>query len=263
MKLSACIVTYNDYEEALAAAASVLEHTKRYPLTLWLVDNASPDGTGPKLKQAVSAGKLSAGARQIIQVVCREKNGGFGSGHNTVLPGLTSDYHFILNPDILLKADTLSELADWMAARADVVMARPALCFPDGREQRLPLRRCQLRAMVYRQLGLPKSFEKYNNKYIMAGEDLSKPVEIEFCTGSFSAVRTADFKAVGGFDEKYFMYVEDADLTQKMLRRGKVYLVPQLEAVHAWHRAAHRSLKPSIWQAKSLLRYFCKWGFRL
>ena len=142
-------------------------------------------------------------------------------------------------------------------------MARPALRFPDGREQRLPLRRCSLRAMVYRQLSFLTFLKKYNDAYIMAGEDLTVPRPIEFCTGSFMAARTADLKAVGGFDEKYFMYVEDADLTQKMLRRGEVWLVPQYTAVHVWHRAAHRSLGPMLWQARSLCRYFGKWGFRL
>ena len=76
------------------------------------------------------------------------------------------------------------------------------------------------------------------------------------------AVRTRTFRAVGGFDEKYFMYVEDADLTQKMRTQGKAYLVPQFTAIHAWHRAAHRSLKPALWQTSNLLRYFSKWGFR-
>ena len=95
----------------------------------------------------------------------------------------------------------------------------------------------------------------------MADRDLTQPTEIEFCTGSFSAVETAAFKAVGGFDEHYFMYVEDADLTQKMRTKGKAYLVPQYTAIHAWHRAAHRSLKPFLWQLCSLLRYFSKWGF--
>ncbi len=89
---------------------------------------------------------------------------------------------------------------------------------------------------------------------------MSCPVEIEFCTGSFSAVRTAEFKAVGGFDEHYFMYVEDADLTQKMRTTGKAYLVPQYTAIHAWHRAAHRSLRPLLWQTGSLLRYFQSGG---
>ena len=263
LHLSACIVTYNDQAEALRAAASVLAHTRRHPLTLYLVDNASPDGTGAALEQAVAAGALAPGPGQTVRVIRREKNAGFGAGHNTVLPQLASDYHFILNPDILLEGDTLSDLAEWLEGRPAAVMARPALRFPDGREQRLPLRRCSLRAMVYRQLSFLTFLKKYNDAYIMAGEDLTVPRPIEFCTGSFMAARTADLKAVGGFDEKYFMYVEDADLTQKMLRRGEVWLVPQYTAVHVWHRAAHRSLGPMLWQARSLCRYFGKWGFRL
>ena len=254
MNLSACIVVYNGYDEVLKAAQTVLQFTRRYPLTLYLVDNASPDGSGPRLEQAVREGLLAPGTGQRVEVRCRKETGGFGPGHNTVLPELASTYHFILNPDIQLMADTLSDLADWMA--------RPGLVFPDGRPQRLPLRRCALRPMVYRQLSFLKFWEKYNEQYLMADKDLTKPTEIEFCTGSFSAVRTAEFKAVGGFDEHYFMYVEDADLTQKMRTTGKAYLVPQYTAIHAWHRAAHRSLKPFLWQAGSLLRYFSKWGFK-
>lgn len=262
MELSACIVVYNGAEEALRAAQTVLDRTRRYPLTLYLVDNASPDGSGQRLTRAAADGILRTAPGQQVQVLCRTKNGGFGTGHNTVLSLLHSRVHFILNPDIQLTADTLSDLADWMAAHPDAVMARPGLCFPDGRPQSLPLRRCALRPMVYRQLPFLKFWEKYNRAYLMEGEDLSAPVEIEFCTGSFSAVRTAEFKAVGGFDEHYFMYVEDADLTQKMRTTGKAYLVPQYTAIHAWHRAAHRSLKPFLWQTGSLLRYFHKWGFK-
>ena len=173
MELSACIVVYNGADEALRAAQTVLDCTRRHPLTLYPVDTASPD----------------------------------------------------------------------------------------GRPQRLPLRRCSVRAMVYRQLPCLKFWARYNERYLMADRDLTSPTEIEFCTGSFSAVDTAAFKAVGGFDEDYFMYVEDADLTQKMRTRGKAYLVPQYTAIHAWHRAAHRSLKPFLWQLHSLLRYFSKWGF--
>ena len=48
MKLSACIVVYNGYDEALKAAQTVLRFTRRHPLTLYLVDNASPDGSGKR-----------------------------------------------------------------------------------------------------------------------------------------------------------------------------------------------------------------------
>ncbi len=260
MELSACIVVYNGAEEALHAARSVLEHTRRYPLTLYLVDNASPDGSGERLADAVEQGELHLLPAQQVQVCRQGRNGGFGSGHNSVLPQLKSRVHFILNPDIQLTEDTLSDLADWMEQHPGVVMARPALRFPNGEEQRLPLRRCNVRAMVYRQLPCLRFWAKHNEHYLMAEKDLTQPTEIEFCTGSFSAVETEVFRAVGGFDEKYFMYVEDADLTQKMRTKGKAYLVPQYTAIHAWHRAAHRSLRPFLWQCCSLVRYFAKWG---
>lgn len=262
MKLSACIVLYNDQDEALTAAASVLEHTRRWPLSLYLVDNASPDGSGARLAQAAAA-RLRPAQEQTVEVICRDVNGGFGTGHNTVMPRLSSDYHFILNPDILLENDTLSDLAEWMTAHPQAVMARPALRFPDGRPQVLPLRKCSALALVYRQKESLTFLKPFNDRYVMADRDLTGPTEIEFCTGSFAAVRTRDFCAVGGFDERYFMYVEDADLTQKMRRRGKVYLLPQYEAIHAWHRAPHTDGSHFKLQLKSMLRYFRKWGFRL
>lgn len=262
MELSACIVVYNGAGEAIRAAQTVLDCTRRYPLTLYLVDNASPDGSGQQLTAAAKDGTLRTAPGQTVQVLCRLENGGFGTGHNTVLSLLHSRVHFILNPDIQLTADTLSDLADWMAAHPDAVMARPSLVFPDGKPQQLPLRRCALRPMLYRQLPRLSFWKGQNDHYLMLDEDLTRPIEIEFCTGSFSGVRTSTFKAVGGFDESYFMYVEDADLTQKMRTRGKVYLVPQYTAIHAWHRAAHRDLKPALWQTGNLLKYFHKWGFR-
>lgn len=262
VKLSACIVLYNDLDEALKAAASVLEHTRRHPLTLYLVDNASPDGSGARLEQA-AARRLCPAEGQEVRVICRTVNGGFGTGHNTVLPELASEIHFILNPDILLEGDTLSDLAEWLAAHPQAVMARPGLRFPDGRPQQLPLRKCSALALVYRQAEWLKFLKPFNDRYVMADCDLTRPTEIEFCTGSFAAVKTGAFRAVGGFDEGYFMYVEDADLTQKLRAQGKVYLLPQFEAIHAWHRAPHTDGSHFKLQLKSMLRYFRKWGFRL
>lgn len=95
----------------------------------------------------------------------------------------------------------------------------------------------------------------------MADKDLTKPTEIEFCTGSLGR-EPAVFKAVGGADEDYFMYVEDADLTQKMrTRRQSVHLVPQYTAIHAWHRRA-RSLKRFCGSCAGLLRYFSNGALR-
>ena len=170
-KISACIVAYCDYDEVCAAVRSALANTPGDDFALYVVDNASPDGCGPRLAQTDFCDVR-------VQVICLPKNLGFGKGHNSIMDRLTSDVHFILNPDIQLTADTLSDLADWMAQHPGVVMARPALTFPDGRPQRLPLRRCALRPMVYRQLSFLKFWEKYNEQYLMADKDLTKPTQI-------------------------------------------------------------------------------------
>ncbi len=262
-KISACIVVYNGAAEALQAAASVLLHTKNAELDLYLVDNASPDGSGEQLEQAVRDGSLCVQENQRVEVIRSAKNLGFGGGHNLVLPKLTSAFHFILNPDILIQDDILSAMADYATGDSTLVMARPALCFPDGKPQELPLRRCTAFAIVYRQLPKLAFLKPFHDKYVMADADLSKPTEISFCTGSFSMLRTAIFRKIGGFDEGYFMYVEDADLTQKALQEGKVMLLPQFSAIHAWHRAPHSDASHFKLQLTSMVRYFNKWGWRL
>ena len=91
-KVSACIVTYGGYREAAQAAESLLRHTTGVDLSLYLVDNASPDGTGEKLQQA----QPQWGPR--VQVMRLARNMGFGAGHNAVLPVLNSKYHAVVNP---------------------------------------------------------------------------------------------------------------------------------------------------------------------
>lgn len=252
-KISACIVSYNGADEVLRAVRSILEHTSGCELTVYLVDNASPDGTG----QALQTAQLGPNVRRLLL----PENLGFGKGHNQVLPLLCSDYHFVLNPDIFVDGDVLSAMCDWMDRHPEAVMATPRLLFPDGREQVLPKRKPSLLGLAARQ-GVP-GLQKFGEHYAMQDEDLSAPLPIEFCTGSFFCMRTKTFQAIGGFDEGYFMYVEDADITQKARQQGLVYYLPQFTAYHAWHRAPNKSLKPFLLQLKSMGRYFHRWGFRL
>ena len=71
-----------------------------------------------------------------------EKNGGYGYGHNKVIDIVDSDYHFVINPDILLERDTISELVDYMVANKDknIGQVTPKVLNMDGSEQFLPKR---------------------------------------------------------------------------------------------------------------------------
>lgn len=255
-KVSGCIVAYNGAQEVLRAADSLLQHTKSVDFTLHLVDNASPDGAG-KILQTHDFGVFA----DKVRVTCLSKNIGFGSGHNQVLPLPDSEYHAVINPDITVDSDAISALCAWMDAHPDVVMATPRLLYPDGREQYTAKRIPTLLSLIARQIPLP-FLKKTERHYLMLDEDLTQPCDIAFCTGCFFVVRTEVFRAMGGFDEAFFMYVEDADITRKAMQYGRVMYVPQTYVFHAWHRDANKRWKNFWMQIHSMLRYWKKWGFR-
>ena len=163
-KVSACIVTYGGYREAAQAAESLLRHTTGVDLSLYLVDNASPDGTGEKLQQA----QPQWGPR--VQVMRLARNMGFGAGHNAVLPVLNSKYHAVVNPDITLDEDAIGKLCAFLDEHPDVVMATPQLLFPDGTPQYTAKRAPGFLSLLARQVPLA-CLKKTEEHYLMYVED--------------------------------------------------------------------------------------------
>ncbi len=253
-RLSASVVMYGGAEEVQRCVSSILRHTGRDSIAMYLINNASPGDSFDEL--------LRLGLPRGTIVLSRKENRGYGAGHNAVLPMLRSDYHVVSNPDIELQYDFLHKMADWMDNHPDAVITVPRLFNEDGSEQHIAKRRPALLPLVARQTGWA-FLKKYERHYLMLDEELSAPKDVEFCSGSFFMIRSEVFKQIGGFDEKYFMYVEDADITQKALRYGRAVFLPQFGVVHAWHRDAHKKPKQFLWQLRSMMRYFGKWGFKL
>ena len=250
--LSASVVQYKNAQETLCCLESLREK-EGSALAVYLVDNASPDGALDTLR--------AEGVPPGVQLLAQEKNLGYGAGHNRVLPLLGSRYHAVVNPDIVLQDNAITQMAQWMEAHPDVAITTPRLVFPDGRPQLVAKRRPAVLPLLARQLGW-QVLKPYEDHYLMLDEDLSQPIDVAFCSGSFFVIRTDVFREIGGFDEDYFMYVEDADITQKALAKGRAVYLPQVTVTHAWHRDAHRKPRQFLWQLKSMLRYFRKWGFK-
>lgn len=247
--VSASIVLYNGFDEAEGCIQSVLQHSDG--LQLFLIDNASPDGSGQK---------LLARFGDRATVLQSPRNVGFGKGHNLCLPLLQSRYHAVINPDITLREDTLAVLCRYLDAHPEVAIVTPQLRFPDGRVQYVAKRTPNVLALAARQLGLA-CLKPYENHYLMLDRDLSQPQEVQFCSGCFFVIRTEVLRAIGGFDPGYFLYVEDADITRSAMRHGKAMFVPESYVCHSWHRAAHSAPVAFCRQLGSMLRYFGKWGF--
>ena len=252
-KISVCIVTHNNIGCVAKAVQTLFSHTKTTELTLYISDNASTDGTVELLTQMFE----NDGRVKIIR---NGKNIGFGKGHNKILDKLDSDYHLILNPDIVLIEDALTTLVAYMENNRNIGIITPKILNPDGSEQFLPKRKPTVKYLLGGRLErFGGVFRKWRTEYTRRGERIEEPVDIEFCTGCFMLIRTEVFRRISGFDERYFMYFEDADLTREVLKTHRTVFFPHMSVVHEWTRMSSKNLKYFLIQLKSMFIYMLKW----
>ncbi|MDO4567294.1 MAG: glycosyltransferase family 2 protein [Oscillospiraceae bacterium] len=251
-KVSACIVLYKNFEQAREALASIFENTKGCELEMFVVDNASGDG---------GLEKLAAEFPQI-RAIQLEDNRGFGHGHNAVLPLIDSEFHAVINPDIILSSDVLSEIAGYLQENPDIGQVTPKILSPDGEVQVLGKRNPSFLALMGRNI-FKKALKPVCDHYAMLDEDLSKPIDIQFATGCFSMIRSDIFKRLGGYDERFFLYFEDMDITRRVNQTSRAVYYPYSSVVHAWDRAYSHKPKYFAIVVASMFKYFAKWGFQL
>ncbi len=240
--ISAAIVTYNNSNVAKKACASVLEHTKRYPLKFYVVDNASIDDTDQVL-----------GGIDGVNFLKNNKNIGFGAAHNKVLGMEIGKYHFVINPDIIVDSDVLSDMADFMEQNPDIVMCMPKILNADGTEQKLPKEKPTFKTLFFGRLS-----QKIRNRYIWADREITSLTDVNFCTGCFFCIRSEIFKTLGGFDERFFMYLEDADLTARAKKYGRVVMNPNLSVTHIWERESAKKIKYLLIHIFSAIKFLLK-----
>lgn len=247
-KVSGCIVTYNEEDIIEECISSILQHTKNLNFTLYVSDNDSKDKTVEIIRNKFPE----------VVLIENKKNGGFGDGHNRVLDQLDSEFHVVINPDIILKENTIEVLVDYLTLHNDVAMITPKIINEDGSEQYLPKRNPKFSYVI---LSKFKPFRNYRRIYTRQDERISEPVSVEFCTGCFFVIRTKVMKKMGGFDKRYYMYFEDADLSREVRRNGyDIIFYPMVKAVHKWRRENTKSLKGIFRFLTSMVKYFCKWG---
>lgn len=237
-------MTYKDGGEALGAARSVLENTKRYLLKLYIIDNASGDET-PRLFDGLDGVKL----------IENPKNAGFGAAHNRALEEELGKYHFIINPDITIGSDVLSDMADFMEQNPGVSLCVPDILNADGSVQYLPER-----IPTFKRVFLGRFSKSVRDEYVMKNERGAAVREVDFCTGCFMCVRGETFRALGGFDTRYFMYMEDADLTLRAKKYGKTAALGDIFVTHLWRRESAKSLKYILIHTVSALRFLKRKG---
>jgi GT2 family glycosyltransferase len=247
--LSVAIVTYNSAEAVNELLYSMQTQLDLSRLEVYVIDNASTDNTALYVERGFPWVRLIRNARNV----------GFGAAHNQLLSCLHSKYHAVLNPDIVFLEDSLGQLSDYLDAHLEAVMATPRVLNRDGSEQHLPKRLPAWRYLLARRI-LPANplAQRLNRHYTRADEDLSTPTAIEHASGSIFIIRTEAFCQLGGFDERFFLYFEDNDLSRRAAALGQIIYCPQTSVVHGYARDSLRDPRALAHLLRSALRYFRK-----
>ena len=242
------IVTYNNISTIAKTLETLFGETKDIDFKLYVLDNGSSDGTPEYIEKNYPD----------VTVIRSGKNVGFGAGHNIIINQVESKYHAVINPDIGLTQNAVKKMADYMDGNPEIGLLSPRICFPDGRDQILGKRNPHLKYLVASRLRGDEP-SKLLKEYAMLDCDLSKPTEIENATGCFMFIRTDVLKSIGGFDDGFFMYFEDADLARRINEVSKCVYYPDAVVNHVWGRDSKRNFKLMLVHINSMLRYFRKW----
>ncbi len=249
--VSGCIVTHNNMRTIKNTLDSIFEYTEKYDFKLFVVDNLSTDGTPEFIRENYPQ----------IELIEPRTNHGFGAGHNLVLPLIDSDYHMVINPDIIIRDDVVEKLVDRMERDTDkkIGLISPKICFPDGRLQILGKRYPKIKYLVASRLRNNDNPGKILREYARLDENQDCEYTVESATGCFMFFRTEVFKKVNGFDERYFMYFEDNDISREINRFSLVLYYPGAVIYHVWGRDSKKSKKLMIIQIQSMFKFFIKW----
>lgn len=248
--ITASVVTYNtDIEElnnCLAdIEASMIER-------VYVIDNSSRDYIEQTCKGFDKAEYIPS------------ENRGFGAGHNIAISeamAIGSKYHIVMNSDITFKSSAIEVLYNYMENNPDVAQAQPKIVYPNGEIQYT----CRLLPtpanLIFRRF-LPKSWgKKMDDRYLLKNRDLTKEMNIPYHQGSFIFFRTECFKKVGLFDERFFMYPEDIDITRRMHKFYRTMYVPYTTIIHNHRAESYKNRKMLKIHIINMIKYFNKWGW--
>lgn len=251
--LSLAIVTYNNSRIIEDTVRSIVNNIpEEYSYKLYIIDNNSTDNTVELVKDI----------KGNIEVVELGVNKGFGYGHNAIIDVVNSKYHFVVNPDITIEnSDQIRIMVEYFEENKDVGMLSPLILSQDLSIQYLCKTNPTVFDMLIRRVS-PNLLKKRQDKYIMKETGYDKIMQLEYASGSFMIFRTDIYKKIKGFDESFFMYLEDADITRRVNQISKAIFFPNARVIHAWERSSHKSFKYAKITIQSMIVYFKKWGWK-
>lgn len=229
-ELAAVIVNYNAGAELREALQSIADDMAGHPWQAVVVDNASTDGSSAIVSEFAPH----------AQVLRNAVNVGFGRGINQGVAASNAPWVLIMNPDCRLERGAIATMRAECEARRQCAIVGPRVLDPDGAEQGSARGDPDMLTGFFGRTGplrhlLPSASVSRRNVVASDG----KSATVDWVSGACMLVRRSAFEQVGGFDARYFLYWEDADLCRRLRARG--YEIRYVPAATAVHRVGHSS----------------------
>lgn len=225
--VSIIIVNWNTRDLLAKCLRCVQETTKRSSYEIYVVDNASTDGSQEMVRRDFPAVKLIANTENV----------GFARANNQAIRVSQGRYVLLLNSDAFVKDNCIDHMVAFMDSHPEAGMAGCKLLYEDGRLQPSCARFPTLASEFYIALGLDKLFPKSKifGSYLMTDWDYSDTRPVDVIMGAFMLARADVIHKVGVMDEQFFMYSEEVDWCYRFQAAGwKIYFCPEVETVHLW-----------------------------
>jgi GT2 family glycosyltransferase len=203
-----------------------------------------------------------------IEYLHNPSNPGFGASHNIAIKRaiqLDSTFHLVLNPDVFFTSDSIRKIINFMDSDIEIGQLMPKVLFPNGELQYLCKTNPTFFDLFVRGF-MPNCikllFKDRINKYDYRNYNLDEIIyNIPYLSGCFMFFRLEKLKLAGFFDENIFMYLEDADITRRILELSKTVYYPQAVVYHHYAGLTHKKFKFKLITIQSALYYFNKWGW--
>lgn len=176
-----------------------------------------------------------------LEIIKNKDNLGFGKACNIGAKDSLSDFILFLNPDAMVYEDTFHKLFDYIEKNdnSDVVVYGVQLIGDDGKVQRTCARFPKLRNFLVRVMGLNKINQEFFKSFSMEDWNHNEIKQVDHVIGAFYVIKRELFNNIQGFDERYFVYFEDLDLSKKVHNQG--HKIVYLSDVKAYHKGGGTS----------------------
>ena len=247
--LNASIVLYKHTPSEIKPLVETLRKAKNVS-TVFLVDNSPAHNSEFEKMEA--------------EYIFNNKNLGYGTAHNIAIRKTLAQnipYHLIVNPDISFEAEILERIENFLNENAEIAHLMPKILYPNGEIQYL----CKLLPtpfdLIFRRFLSKKWTKKRTEKFEMRKSGYDKIMNVPYLSGSFMFLRAEALRDVGLFDERFFMYPEDIDLTRRLHAKYRTVFYPDAEIIHNHAQASYKNTKMLYIHIVNMIKYFNKWGW--